>query len=87
MAHIPHNQLLDQLFAFFRETSRWSIRPLREKAQQPEAYLKEVLVEIVFLHRSGEHIGLWELKEVFMDDGVRSFSSNPLILLIALVTR
>ncbi|KAF8815452.1 hypothetical protein BYT27DRAFT_6700301 [Phlegmacium glaucopus] len=29
----------------------WVIRPLREKIQQPEAYLKEVLAEITFLHR------------------------------------
>ena len=84
MARMPRNQLLDQLFALFRETPRWSIRPLREKTQQPEAYLKEVLGEIAFLNKSGEHNGLWELKEVFKDDGVRSFSSNPFILLIAL---
>ena len=87
MARMPRNQLLDQLFALFRETPRWSIRPLREKTQQPEAYLKEVLAEIAFLHKSGEHNGLWELKEVFKDDGVRSFSFNRLMLLIALITR
>ena len=70
MARMPRNQLLDQLFALFRETPNWSIRPLREKTQ---AYLKEVLAEIVFLHKSGEHYGLWELKDIFKDDGVRSF--------------
>ena len=32
-----------------------------------------MLAEITFLHKSGEHNGLWELKEVFKDDGVRSF--------------
>ena len=73
MARMPRNQLLDQLFALFRETPRWSIRPLREKTQQPEAYLKEVLTEIAFLHKSGEFNGLWELKEVFKDDRVCSF--------------
>ena len=73
MARMPRNQLLDQLFALFRETPHWGIRPLREKTQQPEAYLKEVLSEIAFLHKSGEHNGLWELKEVFKDDGVRFF--------------
>ena len=91
MARMPRNQLLDQLFALFRETPRWSIRPLREKTQQPEVYLKEVLSEIAFLHKSGEHNGLWELKEVFKDDGVCffSFSSNRLIFFVngVLVTR
>lgn len=88
MARMPRNQLLDQLFSLFRETTRWSIRPLREKTQQPEAYLKEVLAEIAFLHKSGEHNGLWELKEVFKDEGVCLFI-QPLIqdLLIVLVTR
>ena len=46
MARMPRNQLLDQLFALFRETLRWSIRPLREKTQQPEVYLKEVLCRL-----------------------------------------
>ena len=45
---------LDQLFTLFRERPRWGIRPLREKTQQPEAYLKEVLAEIAFFHKSGE---------------------------------
>jgi hypothetical protein len=54
MARIPQNQLLDQLFSLFCETSHWSIRLLREKTQQPEAYLKEVLAEIAFLHNSGD---------------------------------
>ena len=78
MARMPRNQLLDQLFALFRETPRWSIRPLREKTQQPEVYLKEVLAEIAFLHKSGEYNGLWELKEVFKDDGVSFFFSQPM---------
>ena len=78
MARMPRNQLLDQLFALFRDTPHWSIRPLREKTQQPEAYLKEVLAEIAFLHKSGEHNGLWELKDVFKDEGVRLFI-QPLI--------
>lgn len=71
MARIPKNQLLDALFNLFRERPRWPIRILRERTQQPEAYLKEVLSEIAFLHRSGEHSGLWELRESFKDDGVK----------------
>ena len=44
---------------------------LREKTQQPEAYLKEVLSEIAQLHRSGEFNGLWELKANYKDEKVR----------------
>ncbi|KDR76159.1 hypothetical protein GALMADRAFT_247378 [Galerina marginata CBS 339.88] len=72
MARMPRNQLLDQLFALFRESPRWSIRPLRDKTQQPEVYLKEVLSEIAFLHKSGEYNGLWELREVFLDEGMKA---------------
>lgn len=61
MARMPKNQLMDQLFDLFQETPRWSIKPLRDRTQQPEAYLKEVLGEIAFLHKSGEFNGLWEL--------------------------
>jgi len=71
MARMPRNQLLDPLFALFRERGQWPIKLLREKTQQPEVYLKEVLSEIVTLHRSGEFNGTWELMPSFQGDGVR----------------
>jgi hypothetical protein len=43
---------------------------LRERTQQPEAYLKEVLSEIAVLTRSGEFSGTWELKPNFREEGV-----------------
>lgn len=67
---MPRNALLDELFRLFTEGPRWSIKYLREKTQQPEVYLKEVLSEVAFLHKSGEHNGLWELKEVFREGNV-----------------
>ena len=70
MARIPRNQLLDLLFTHFRDTPRWPIKVLRERTQQPEAFLKEVLNEIATLHRSGEFNGMWELKENFKDGDV-----------------
>ena len=74
MARMPRNQLLDQLFSLFRDPPRWGIRALRERTQQPEVYLKEVLSEVAFLHRSGEYNGLWELKDNFKGEGVSIFS-------------
>lgn len=68
---MPRNQLLDALFALYREREQWPIKLLREKTQQPEAYLKEVLSEIATLHRSGEFNGTWELMPSFKGDGVR----------------
>ncbi len=71
MARIPRNQLLDELFRLFHEErERWSIKALRERTQQPEAYLKEVLSDVAFLHRSGEFNGTWELMANFKEKGV-----------------
>ncbi|KAF7288158.1 hypothetical protein HMN09_01422300 [Mycena chlorophos] len=67
MARIPRNQLLDLIFGLFREQEHWGIKPLRERTQQPEAYLKEVLSEVAFLNRAGEHASMWELKETYKD--------------------
>lgn len=68
---MPRNQLLDELFRHFQERERWSIKVLRDRTQQPEAYLKEVLGEIADLNRSGEFNGTWELKPNFRGEGVR----------------
>jgi len=72
MARMPRDQLLDELFRAFQERERWSIKVLRERTQQPEAYLKEVLSEVAFLHRSGEHNGSWELLANFKGDGIKA---------------
>ena len=72
MTRMPRNQLLDALFSLFREREQWPIKLLREKTQQPEVYLKEVLSEIATLHRSGEFNGTWELMPSFKGDGVGS---------------
>jgi transcription initiation factor TFIIF subunit beta len=67
MARIPRNQLLDLLFAFFREQPYWRLQDLRQRTQQPEAYLKEVLSDIATLNRAGEHASMWELKPNFVE--------------------
>jgi transcription initiation factor TFIIF subunit beta len=71
MARIPRNQLLDLIFQLFRDNPRWGIKPLRERTQQPEAYLKEVLSEVAFLNKTGEFASLWELKDMFKDESSR----------------
>ncbi|EIN08219.1 hypothetical protein PUNSTDRAFT_143873 [Punctularia strigosozonata HHB-11173 SS5] len=72
MARMPRNQLLDMLFFLFRQQERWPIKILRERTQQPEVYLKEVLSEIAVLTRSGEFSGTWELKPNFREDGIKA---------------
>ncbi|KAI0754556.1 transcription initiation factor IIF, beta subunit-domain-containing protein [Daedaleopsis nitida] len=72
MARIPRDKLLDELFRAFAQKERWSIKALRERTQQPEAYLKEVLSEVAFLHRSGEFNGNWELMANYKGEGIKA---------------
>ncbi|KAI0635727.1 transcription initiation factor IIF, beta subunit-domain-containing protein [Trametes polyzona] len=65
MTRLPRPDLLDVLFRLFAERPRWTFRQLRERTQQPEAYLKDVLPEIASVHRSGAFHGTWELSANF----------------------
>ena len=58
--------LLDALFGCFNEFTAWSIKGLREKLQQPEAYLKIVLGEIAVLHKSGKFALKYTLKPEYV---------------------
>ncbi len=86
---MPRNQLLDALFVLFREREQWPIKILREKTQQLEVYLKEVLSEIATLHRSGEFNGTWEFMLSFKGDGVPLLSPSspaPFFLFVSSVS-
>lgn len=65
MARIARNDLIDMLFKLFYKQQYWSLKDLRAKVQQPEAYLKEVLAEIGHLERSGPNNGTWRLQESY----------------------
>jgi len=84
---MPRNQLLDLVFSLFRETPRWTIKVLREKTQQPEAYLKEVLGEVASLHRTGEYNGMWELKDNFKEGVGLSHLLHQFAMLIGLADK
>lgn len=65
---IPQDQLLDKLYACFKQYKYWPMRALRQATKQPEAYLKETLGLIAVLIRSGEFAMNWKLKpEVEME--------------------
>ena len=62
-ARIPRNELLDLLFKLFNEYTYWPFSALKQRVQQPEAYLKEILEEIAYLQKSGPHMSQWHLKD------------------------
>lgn len=52
-ARIPQNELLDLLHKCFQEYKYWSLKALKARARQPEAYLKETLLKIASLEKTG----------------------------------
>jgi len=66
-ARISRDELLDQLFALFTaEKPYWSMKDLRAKTVQPEAYLKEVLTDIGVFHKSGSNVNHWSLQAEYV---------------------
>lgn len=63
MARMAKNDLLDAIFQHFRDRTHWSIKELRQKVQQPETYLREVLNEVAILERSGPNNGMYRLTD------------------------
>lgn len=61
-ARMPKNELIDALFACFKQYPYWPIKGLKEKLNQPEAYLKSTLEEIAILKRNGKFALKWCLK-------------------------
>lgn len=52
-ARIAQNELLDRLYAAFSRYRYWSLKALKAETRQPEAYLKETLLKIATLVKSG----------------------------------
>ena len=61
-ARIPENDLLDLIFECFGQFRYWSLKSLRARIPQPEAYLRATLEKVAELHRSGTFANNWELK-------------------------
>ncbi|KAF5608821.1 transcription initiation factor TFIIF subunit [Fusarium pseudoanthophilum] len=68
-ARIPENQLLDLIFDCFRQYQYWSVKALRQKLQQPEQYLRQVLEKIAVLNKSGRFANQYCLSDAYRDKG------------------
>ncbi|KAF2459933.1 transcription initiation factor IIF, beta subunit [Lineolata rhizophorae] len=62
-ARLPSHELMDKLFACFSEYKYWSLKSLKRKLNQPEAYLREHLSKIATLIKSGDFAMRWTLNE------------------------
>lgn len=61
-ARIPQNELLDAIYECFREYRYWPLRSLQHRLMQPEAYLKETLLLVADLVKSGSYALTYTLK-------------------------
>lgn len=59
---IPKKELLDYLFKLFDEYDYWSLKGLKERTRQPEAYLKESLDQVALLVKKGPYALKYTLK-------------------------
>jgi transcription initiation factor TFIIF subunit beta len=54
--------LFDEISKCFEQFKYWSLKALRNKLKQPEAYIKEALDEVAVLIRSGDFAMNYKLK-------------------------
>ncbi|KAF1959453.1 hypothetical protein CC80DRAFT_327459 [Byssothecium circinans] len=66
---IATNELIDMLHGMFDRYKYWPMKSLKKETKQPEAYLKEVLVQIAELVRSGPFASNWTRSTAFADMG------------------
>lgn len=65
-ARWEEQRLLDALEVAFSEYTYWSMKALRARIPQPEAFLRETLDRFAVLHRSGRFANQWSVKPEFL---------------------
>ncbi|RKO92136.1 transcription initiation factor IIF, beta subunit-domain-containing protein [Blyttiomyces helicus] len=64
---MPRDDLLNVLFKCFKEYRYWTLKGLTDRTKQPQAWLKEVLLDASILNKRGPYNGMYELKPEFRD--------------------
>ncbi|KDN53172.1 hypothetical protein K437DRAFT_253500 [Tilletiaria anomala UBC 951] len=70
-ARIPRNELLDQLFTLYEREKYYTFAELRQRTQQPESYLREVLQSIAVIQQKGQYSGKWGLRQEYSQSEAR----------------
>ncbi|SMQ46842.1 unnamed protein product [Zymoseptoria tritici ST99CH_1A5] len=63
---LEKSQLLDKIQECFKDYQYWSLKALRNRLHQPEAYIKETLDEIATLVKSGDFVQNYKLKPDYL---------------------
>jgi len=76
-ARWPENQLIDELIKCFSTHKYWSIKALRGKIPQPEAFIRQCLEKLAHLHRHGPFANNWQLLPAFQSMIPNDSRSQP----------
>lgn len=60
---MPQNELLDLIYECFKEYRYWPMKSIKDKLNQPEAYLRSTLEMVAVLVKLGPHSGTWQLRQ------------------------
>jgi transcription initiation factor TFIIF subunit beta len=75
---MAENDLIDAINRCFSEYNYYSMKSLRARLRQPEAYLREVLDKVANLNRSGAFANLYSLKPEFRELAKQKSGNNAL---------
>ncbi|KAF2035718.1 hypothetical protein EK21DRAFT_53130 [Setomelanomma holmii] len=64
-ARVSREELVDMLHSCFDEYEYWAMSSLKKSTKQPEAFLKEVLIDIAQLVRSGPYASKWKRLDMY----------------------
>jgi len=76
-ARIPKNELIDLLHQLFDGYAYWPMKALKNRTNQPEAYLKEVLQDIAVLVRSGHYASCWTRQAQYNTNAIQMKDGMP----------
>lgn len=62
---MDRSALMQGLFKLFEQYRFWGLREIKARINQPEAFLRETLDNIAVMHRQGDAVGKWELKDEY----------------------
>lgn len=57
------------IFECFREYQYWSMKALRQRTHQPDAWLRQVVEEVCVLQKTGTFANHYMLSEAYRDKG------------------
>lgn len=74
---MPRNELIDRIMDCYKRYPFWALSTLRDELHQPEHYLKQTLIEVADLQRSGKMMGKYGLKPEATEEFLNQLRNEP----------